>query len=192
MIEYCPMALRPVLPFALALAAVGAFVATTRPPASALVYRNDCPHEPPCAESVWVANQRLTTYGRLDDRSRRSFTIAKGQRIRFDSGVIVVDRPGRIVAKKADGRYGVGDTIYVLGYEGEGEYRGWHRDSALSLDFPFDDTVRFEVIEQTRFTWWAAIRDKSSRRGWLALKNVEEDGISFDEAIEMQPVRNRR
>lgn len=183
---------RSLVPLGLALAAIGSFRAAQRPPGSALVYRNDCPHEPPCAESLWVAGQRLTTYARLNDRSRRAFTIANGQRIGFDSGVIVVDRPGRIVATKADGRYRAGDTVYVLGYEGEGAYRAWHRDSVVTLMLPFDPPSLGKVLTRTRFTWWAQVSDSAGRRGWLALRNVTDDGIYFDEQVEMTPSRRRR
>lgn len=184
---------RPLVPFALLVTALGTFITTQqRPPKPALVYRNDCPHEPPCAESLWVAGERLTTYARLNDRSRRSFSIAKDQRIEFDSGVIVVDTPGRLVIAKPEGRYQVGDTVYLLGYEGEGTYRAWHRDSVLSLSFPFDHGSSARVLERPRFTWWAAVRDKGGRRAWLPLKNVEIDGIAFEEIIEMTPSRNRR
>ena len=184
--------LRSLVPLALILAGVGAYRTAQQPPKSALIYRNDCPHEPPCAESLWVAGQRLTTYARLNDKSGRSFAITRGQRIGFDSGVIVVERPGRILITKTDGRYRAGDTVYVLGYEGEGEYRGWHQDSALTLSFPFDDSTYGRVLERTRFTWWAQVSDNTGRRAWLALENVTDDGIAFDEAIEMRPASHRR
>jgi hypothetical protein len=182
--------LRAVLPLALTLVAPGAFHNAQRPPTSTLVYRNDCPHEPPCAESLWVADQRLVTYARLNDRSRRSFTIAKGQRFAFDSGVIVVDRPGRFAITKAEGRYRVGDTVYVLGYEGEGLYRAWHRDTVTTL---FNENPAIgKAVSKPRFTWWAQVRDSAGRHAWLALRNVTDDGIFFAEEIDMMPSRNRR
>jgi hypothetical protein len=188
------MGLRSTLLLALAVTVSGGPSGAQRPPASALVYRNDCPHEPPCEDSVWLAYERLPAYPRLNDRSRRAFTIEAGQRLRFHGAFVVVDRPGRVIVKRSQSRYHAGDTVYVLGYEGEGEYRVWHRDTVLMLDpaaFAADTSIA-RLLEPPRFTWWAEVSAGAGRRGWLALRNIATDGIAFDAGLDMRPIRARR
>ena len=187
-------ALRSILPLAFALGVTGGPAGIQRPPASALVYPNDCPHEPPCADSVWVAHERLPAYSRLNDRSRRAFVVEAGQRLRFHRAFVVVDRPGRVVVKRSELRFHAGDTVYILGYEGEGEYRVWHRDTVMVLDPTalVADTSSARRLEPPRFTWWAEVSAAADRRGWLALRNTVTEGIAFDERLEMRPFHARR
>jgi hypothetical protein len=160
-----------------------------RPPPAAMLYPNDCPHEPPCADSVWIAHQRLAAYTRLNDRSRRAFVVTVGQRLRFHRAFVVVDRPGLVVVTRSQSRYRAGDTVWVLGYEGEGDYRVWHRDTLLVIDPAalVGDSSRAKRLERPRFTWWAEVSTGAGRRGWLALRNTAEEGLAFDENLDMRP-----
>jgi hypothetical protein len=180
------IALRVSFLLVLTIAGSVTWLGAQRPPASALVYPNDCPHEPPCADSVWVAHERLPACARLNDRSRRAFIITRGQRIRFHRAFIVVDRPGRVVVSQAQSRFRDGDTLYVLGYEGEGEYRVWHRDTVMALD-PSALAGDVRRLARPRFTWWVEVSAGTGRRGWLALRNTADEGISFDEQLEFRP-----
>jgi hypothetical protein len=188
------MALRSTLLLALALAVNGQPFGIQRPRASALVYRNDCPHEPPCADSVWVAHERLPAYTQLNDRSRRAFVVEVGQRLRFHRAFVVVDRPARVVVQRSQSRFHTGDTVYVLGYEGEGEYRVWHRDTIMVLDPTtlVAETSTRRRLEPPRFTWWAEVSAGAGRRGWLALRNTATDGIAFKERLDMLRPSTRR
>ena len=190
-----PTVFRFFLAIALGLG-VGTLSGAQGPPASALVYRNDCPYEGPCADSVWVAQEQLPAYARLNDTSRRAFVITAGQRLRFHRAFIVVDQPGRLIVTTSQDRYRAGDTVHVLGYEGEGHYRVWHRDSVMVLDptsLEADaDARRDEEPWLPRFTWWVEVSVGEGRRGWLALRNVAAGGIGFDEHLDMRPDRPRR
>jgi hypothetical protein len=191
-----PTAFPFVLALALSLGAIGSLSGAQGPPASALIYRNDCPHEPPCADSVWVAHARLPAYARLNDTSRRAFGITSGQRLRFHRAFIVVDQPGRLIVMTSRDRYRAGDTVHVLGYEGEGDYRVWHRDTVMALDatsLEADADARSDGEPWLpRFTWWAEVSVGEGRRGWLALRNVAAGGIGFNEHLDMRPDRQRR
>jgi hypothetical protein len=84
-------------------------------------------------------------------------------------------------------RFADGDTVYVLGYEGEGEYRLWHHGAVLESGALRVDGLGVQLVEPSRFTWWAEVSAGPGRRGWLAFRNTVTEGISFAERIDMRP-----
>lgn len=180
-------ATRSALLIALTAAAIGGPVGAQRPPQRALLYANDCPHEPPCPDTVWVAFERLPVYARLNDRSRRAFVVAPGERLRFHRAFVAVDRPGRLLVTRSGSHFTAGDTVYVLGYEGEGEYRLWHRGAVLESGALNPDSPGVQPLESSRFTWWAEVSAGPGRRGWLAMRNTATEGFSFAERVDTRP-----
>ena len=162
------------------------------PPAAARVEATACPHEPPCPDSVWVARGPLHAYRARGDRTRVAFTAAPGDSLRVGPGYLVTERAGRVAVVRSDAAVGLarGDTVYVLGYRGEGEYAGWvhGRPRALGAVLWEGPDAAGRLVTPARMTWWVAVTDPGGRRGWLALRNTAGmEGMGFGEPVDMRP-----
>jgi hypothetical protein len=77
--------------------------------------------------------------------------------------------------------------VYVLGYEGEGDYRLWFRGRVVEFETLSADGADAAPLEPSHFTWWAEVSGRAGRRGWLAFRNTVTEGISFAERVDMRP-----
>jgi hypothetical protein len=166
----------------LALAGCLMTAATASPPETPPIPYYDwgaCPFEC-CTYREWEAEKSVTAHSERSEASARAFSVAKGEKIRAVTGVVVTTRPG-IVRIRSAGKYGYsktgapepqlslqpGETIYTLHYEGEGSYLFWYEGKTYSDGIgEGDDNGPFDVVSQPEYVWWAKLKNTAGKVGW--------------------------
>src|SRR3954453_14200760 len=91
------------------------------------VQKDICPFEC-CKYQDWTAEQNVALYSTWKRSGRKAIgTIAKGEKVRASTGVVVTYQPGRFKAREKDSGLGVekGDEVSVYSYRGEGYNNFW-------------------------------------------------------------------
>jgi hypothetical protein len=142
-----------------------------------------CPFEG-CTYREWTTNAAVDI--RADRRAGApvAFRLGAGEKIAAVTGVVVTIKPGRAQFREAvtldtsDGRVDVTpeDTLYLLTYLGEGNFKVWLRGRFYAYvdgaDFMngacdrFPDRCRGSIVEKAQSEWWVQIRNKAGRVGW--------------------------
>jgi hypothetical protein len=170
---------------ALCVSLVGCFVgaATASPPETPKLPFYDwgaCPFEC-CTYQEWEAEKAVTAYSQRSETSPPAFSVAKGEKIRAVTGVVITTRPG-VVRLRSAGKYGYlatskvpepqrslqsGEFIYTLHYEGEGSYLFWYKGKTYSDGIgDSGDDDHFEVLSQPEYVWWAKLKNAAGTIGW--------------------------
>lgn len=153
-------------------------------PVAPHVVPNACPFEC-CRYGAW----RFRSPAALRTRPARGAVLAgrvpAGTRVTADSGHVVVETIGVVVIAgphaepgpvEGWGRvYVPGDTLLVLDYLGEGDYRVWHqgrvREAAAFWDAGATRGAR--LVREPRSRWWAHVTRRAggrTLRGWVEMR----------------------
>lgn len=145
-----------------------------RIPEDALIRRGACPFEC-CVYRDWTATGAIPVVP--DELSTASpiFTIAAGERFRADTGNVHVTSVAPVVVRDSVGdppywSFGVGDTIVVLDYVGEGFYNVWHEGDVKQVPAFWASTEqpgRAELIGSHETEWWVHVTMPDGRTGWI-------------------------
>lgn len=159
-------------------------------PGKVYVDENRCPFEC-CTYREWGARKPLIAYAAERDTSNVAFTLAAGERFTAVTGNVHVDPVGVAVVRQpvswfaeggGSGNFAPGDTLYILGYVGEGSFRVWHRGrigevSAFWLAQPdlnsAEAAAEGVLIREPGSDWWVRIRNSAGRTGWLRMADAE-------------------
>jgi hypothetical protein len=153
-----------------------------------------CPFEC-CTYREWRASSAATAYTDRAESSPIAFSIAKGEKVRAITGVVVTTRYGMVklrtamkigipkTAKSPDPILSLqaGEAIYTLHYEGEGSYLFWYKGSVSSDEVADSaDDEHFEVVSKPETVWWAKVQSVNGQVGWVKMlgtfKNVDACG----------------
>jgi hypothetical protein len=143
-----------------------------------------CPFEG-CVYRDWVASKPVTVRAARDSKAPVAFDLARGERVRAVTGVVVTVVPGRIRFARTttihfdrDSIWSIlpSDTLYLLTYQGEGFSKVWFRgqlytDVDISGWQPADcrpDLARcgLTMLEPPSTEWWARVRNAKGQFGW--------------------------
>jgi hypothetical protein len=108
-----------------------------------------------------------------------AFTLRRGQQVRGVKGHYQIERPGLQLVRRAGGRLRPGDTVFVLGYQGEGEYDLWYRGKRPD-DTDWRGGAELREVQAPKMTWWLEVRDAHGRRGFVPFRNTADAGFSAD------------
>jgi hypothetical protein len=158
---------------------------------------NACPFEG-CQFGAWTARDTVVARRSRNTSSARSFTVRKGETVTAVTGVLVITRPGRVEFRDRtdlltkDGQISVepGDTLYLLGYRGEGFTDAWFKgrtyravDGAMAFFNALCDTrperCSGRVVERQQSTWWVQIRNGAGLVGWTNQADVFDGRDAF-------------
>jgi hypothetical protein len=136
-------------------------------PSDPFISRNVCPFEC-CVYRDWVAQADVKVY----DKPNGSviLTLHKDEHVTGLTGEVHA-HPVRFVFPRRDREHKVpaGGVVYVLHDLGEGFSRVWYRGTLLDVEIPDYDGPPLD------YTWWAKIKTRSGRIGWVNM-NASEFG----------------
>ena len=144
-----------------------------------------CPFEC-CTYREWTADAPVTFLRERRPDADAAFTVAKGERVRAITGIVVTTRAGRAqVDRPADlwttaGTLQIkpGETLFLLTYQGEGHFAAWFAgrlyDSVEAIRFAGvnlacdsrPDRCNGRVVEKPVSEWWVRVRNLNGVRGW--------------------------
>jgi hypothetical protein len=164
--------------------------ATHAGPNLPFVDKDVCPFEC-CQFGPWVAGSPLVAYQQEGSQATIAFTIQPGRAFVAHRGNVHVKQAGIVVVTVAGDGFATSDTLYVLGYHGEGEYPVWHRGTVRNVGQFWDNPepssaagLQGRMTQEVRWIWWVSVTDDHGRSGWLRLVNQRPEGFELIEAID--------
>jgi hypothetical protein len=160
--------------------------ASAGPPALRLPFEDHgaCPFEC-CSYREWTVEEPTVFYRERDVRSPQVFTAGKGEVVTGLTGVVVTQKPGRVVIKRAvmiGGGGGeapvpvpAGAVLDVLHYEGEGFFKVWYQGRTYIQELTFlrepeesarQETEDFRAESLPEDVWWVQVRNRDGKVGW--------------------------
>lgn len=156
----------------LALPVTSTNAAMTQPP-NPYVDKGACPFEC-CTYRDWKTTKPITLVNRPNGH-RSVARVAAGNTVHAITGE-VISTPLRVVAPTsyADSPIKKGDAFYVLHYAGEGFSHVWFEGK--SYDVELDQSgATVEGPRQDGAAWWAQIRTRNGKSGWVLVKDQFEN-----------------
>jgi hypothetical protein len=139
---------------------------TARPPSPYYDF-GACPFEC-CVYRSWVAVKATPVHTSRDPRSPIAFRLARGERVRALTGVVVTTSAGEAVTLRevtiAGRRVRPGERVYVLTNLGEGYNKVWYRGRMGEAQI--DDDTLYRVERRPESTWWVKVRNRRGKVGW--------------------------
>ncbi|HEU4994268.1 MAG TPA: hypothetical protein VFT29_05585 [Gemmatimonadaceae bacterium] len=127
----------------------------------------------------WVALDTMTVRVERSDAAGVAFLLKPGDRVDVDTGITVTTRAGQTrfripvsLGESSPLRVGVGDTVHVLAYLGEGFATVWFkgrlmRDANLSsVCNGGPSPCAGELLTYPETQWWVRIRKSNGQTGW--------------------------
>ncbi len=143
-------------------------------PTAPHIVRNACPFEC-CRYGKWVFGDTVLVRVAPWDTAAVMHTILPGTGAQADSGhVVLVELGAAVVTRRGSHtRQGlqVGDTLWILDYEGEGSYRAWARGRSMGWDreYPYRD---LRLLRYPRQVWWVHVTRSNGASGWVNMDDV--------------------
>ena len=149
------------------------------PPALPFVDWKACPFEG-CAYREWTAQDAVKVYDTWKTDRRQIAVLRKGEAVTGVTGLVVTLRPGRIRLNRdvPEQKLKAGDEILTYAFRGEGFSAVWFGGKYYP-DFDISFTkwpdgqgcgnahCAATYLDLGEKVWWAEIRLKSSRIGWV-------------------------
>lgn len=140
--------------------------AQSRPPAS-YSDRGACPFEC-CTYRQWTVDKATTVRAAMSESSPVAFRLAKGEKVRGITGVVITSQPGIAEALKGTEQDGVklrrGERIYLYTNLGEGFVKGWFKGRFFQAEVL--DSELFNIVRQPKSVWWVKVRNRQGKIGW--------------------------
>ena len=164
------------------------------PPDAFRIRANVCPFEC-CTYQPWQAKNKIAAYERARDTTHLVFTVDSGEAFEGVTGNIYIDRFGIVdvlqrtpAIRDTPGTtwFAPGDVLYMLDELGEGFANVLWRDSVVVVEMfwhsPSDTAGRgaevWGVVRQTAVEeWWALVRSRDGREGWIDMGIARMRGI---------------
>ena len=168
-------------------------VAQNHPPMP--FFEGSCPYEFGCGFITCIALAHRPLFAGHGDSSEVAFWMNPGDSLAHIGGVMYADELGVVVINDTAGltsgnKYSVGDTLFILGYTGEGTYDLWYKGRIVNEEVFWDDTPPHEprpaaqALTPGKSTWWVHMENRTGKRGWLPLINTcPGGGACFGDGI---------
>jgi hypothetical protein len=133
-----------------------------------------CPFEC-CTYRRWIAKKDTEFRLNRDASSPALFNVKTGEWISALTGVVITTKPGKAKVVRPITIDGVqakkGDTVYILTYQGEGQYKIWYRGKigaewVLSSDDIMKLGGSLEFMQVPESTWWVQVKNNKGQVGW--------------------------
>jgi hypothetical protein len=145
-------------------------------PDTVLARANACPFEC-CVYGDWVAGTTIPMHAAPRATGAAAFTLAAGDSMRADSGVVYVTSVALVVVEDTvsygpdHARLAPGDTLVLLDPIGEGYWTAWRRGEILQEVPPFFESwmpegARGKMIGTPAREWWVRAT-ADGRTGWF-------------------------
>lgn len=150
-----------------------------------------CPFEC-CHLGPWRAEGRVVAHQRPASGAPVAYVISRGEVVRAVRGDLRSAHPGKLVLRAplrnptATFHPGVGDTILIAGYRGEGEYDWrWHDVTLGNNGFweAVGDTsaaAQPSWIAPPNGTWWVQVINRRGKSAWIDAGHMVSDGFERD------------
>jgi hypothetical protein len=153
--------------FCLLFACFSVVEAAAQNPPAPYSDRGACPFEC-CTYRRWTVEKATIVHSAMSDTSAVAFRLARGERVRGVTGVVITSQPGIAEALKATVQDGVrlrrGDRVYLYTDLGEGFVKGWFKGRFFQAEVL--DPELFKIVRQPRSVWWVKVRNKQGKIGW--------------------------
>lgn len=161
------------------------------PPALPFLDWNACPFEG-CTYRRWTAEERVNVYDSWKEGRSRIALLSKGDAVIGIAGLVITVRPGLIRMDRdlPEQNLKVGDEILTYTYRGEGFTAVWFGGRYYAnFDISFakwpDGSgcggahCAATYVDLGEKVWWAEVRLKSARAGWVNVNAAKFDGIDM-------------
>lgn len=147
-----------------------------------------CPYEC-CHFGDWRAKGRVVARVRPAPGAAAAYVISRGEVVHADHGDLRSARPGKLVLRvplrnpTVSFHPGVGDTIVIIGYYGEGQFGYRWRDVTVGEDELWGavgdtpDGERPVQVVPTNGTWWVHVVNHAARSGWINAGHMVPNGF---------------
>lgn len=168
----------PFAPEALDTLNLAALPSTVPRPRAPLVLAGSCPGEC-CVYGDWLTSDITQVYRRANDTTGVAFTLPPRTPLTAARGYVGVDTLGAAVLEADVPMYLAngdpqtipgGDTVILIGYQGEGFYHAWH-DGRVGEFSPFDSEGEAVFLRELVADWWVEITSASGD-GWLWMERT--------------------
>lgn len=147
-----------------------------------------CPFEG-CTYQEWTAKEKIAVRAEPSLNAKVLFQIPRGEKVQALTGVVIVNKPGIVrVIKSVNTGYNeqwegpllflnAGEQLYVTSALGEGSMAIWYKGKIYRLiGEDMLETPEVEFISAPENKWWAKIKDKKGREGWVENMNFSNIG----------------
>lgn len=144
-------------------------------PRAPVVLAGSCPGEC-CVYGDWLTSDITQVYARSHDTTEVAHTLTPRKPVTARAGFIRLDSLGSAVLTTDGVMYGpgggqlpipAGDTVLLLGYQGEGFYHAWYDGAVGELDVETQASVLHDIAAD----WWVEITSASGD-GWLWMERT--------------------
>ena len=162
-----------------------------KPPALPFLDWKACPFEG-CAYREWTAKKPVVVYDTYQSGRHSVGHLAKGEKVVGITGVVITFKPGVIRMDRDLPEQGLkrGDMILTYTYRGEGFSAVWANgeyDGSYDISFTkWPDGqgcggthCAATYVDLGKKEWWAQIKLKSGRTGWINMNTAEFDGVDM-------------
>lgn len=160
-----------------------------KPPTLPFIDRGACPFEG-CQYGPWTATKRTTVYDNWEPGHKTIALLAIGEKITGITGVVITYVPGVVRLDRDLPEFGLkrGGRILTYAYRGEGTSAVWfngryYSDFDLSFARGPEDSgchgngCAATYVSQGKKVWWAQVKLKSGRTGWVNMNEATFDGV---------------
>jgi hypothetical protein len=162
-----------------------------RPPALPYFDWNACPFEG-CTYRQWTARKPAIVYDTWKQQRRVVERLSTGDKVIAVTGVVITFKPGvvRMDRDLPDRNLARGDRILTYANRGEGFSAAWYKGTYYPwLDISFTKWPNGQgcggthcaatYVDLGKKVWWAQVKLKAGRVGWIDMTDAEFDGIDL-------------
>jgi hypothetical protein len=150
-----------------------------------------CPFEG-CSYRQWTAQKEIAVYDTWKQDRQAIAQLSKGDSVIGETGVVITFRPGviRLDRDLPEQNLRRGETILTYTYRGEGFSAVWFKGLYYSeFDISFarwpdgsgcgGTHCAATYVEMGEKVWWAEVKLKSGRSGWVNMNAAVFDGVDL-------------
>ncbi|HEY4089390.1 MAG TPA: hypothetical protein VGM43_25855 [Bryobacteraceae bacterium] len=174
-----------------AAAAATALSQALAPPVLPFLEWKACPFEG-CVYRRWIAQEKVQVFNTWEERRRPIAQLSRGDAVVGITGLVITSRPGRIRMDRdlPEQKLKAGDIILTYTNRGEGFSGAWlagRYDPSFDISFTkWPDGsgcggahCAATYVDLGAKVWWAQIRLKSGRTGWVNMNTGKFDGLDM-------------
>jgi hypothetical protein len=152
-------------------------------PKAPVVVQRACPFEC-CRYGRWTLVEPAVVRRRPSPSAPAAFRLPAGTGVFADTGFVRIDTIGLVVLLEPHFdqanriQYAPGDSILVLDYLGEMVTNAWFRGRRIQTPTFWEPADRgiARVERDVSMRWWARVRDRRGRRGWIDMSTTDVHG----------------